>query len=228
VIAHLVPPPYGTIFLGPLGDHSPLGTVALLLCPTASRTDLVVEVAALPLMVPIVWIIPANGPEPLPPVDFRERQLALVPAGNSLSPADIVAAVNARPRLSPERMGAWLAARLGNPLLADIVREALTTSSHPSPRGLSLRNLQRIVPKVLHCRVSDLVRLHRLATLPRCCSTVDALAKQACLATTHLRDQVRGLGISLRDYNQWPGWEWVLEAAVRKGLGAGGWAKIAK
>ncbi len=220
-----VPPPYDTIAVGaPVADH-PLGTIGIL-SPSSSiaTTYLHDGIASLPLMVPVVSAIPANGPEPLsPPLDFRERQLALVPTGTSISPAEIVAAVNARPRLSPERMGAWLAARLGNPILEDIVCEAVTTSPHPIPEGLSLRNLQRIVPKVLHRRVSDLVRLYRVATLPRCRPTVDALAEEALTAATHLRDLVRGLGVSLRDYNQRPGWEWPLEAAVRRGLGAGGW-----
>ncbi len=136
---------------------------------------------------------------------------------------DILRRVNRRPPVQGTVLAQWLGARLlatpGATVLLHRVLGCCQVQDHSSGR-----TLRRQVHRTLRCRPSDLTRLAHLATLPRLAPTVDALADSADTTPTRLRERVgRGLGVSLQTYNATPGWKWVLEAAVRRGLGAGGW-----
>lgn len=211
--------PYEALRLGAL--------VVFHLDPHESHDLINAAVEALPLHVPPVLLLPDGT---TPPVLASTRQVVCLPSDPPPGIEDVLAAVNNRPAPSPDQIAAWLAARLDNPDLEPLVAYALDGDGRPKPAGLSGRSLRRKIPDLLRSRVGDLGRLAGLATRKRLCPSVESLAKDHTPRTTpgHLRDHVRALGVSLAEYNSMPGWEWPLEAAVRQGLGVGGWAKIAK
>lgn len=85
--------------------------------------------------------------------------------------------------------------------------------------ALPARTWRYFVHRRLGCTTTDLHWLWRLATGPRLCPTVDALAEAHRATAPQLRSWVsRLVGVPARHYNRCPGWEWVLFAAVQNGL----------
>ncbi len=204
----------------------PLGAIAVLHLDGHESHDLIsATVEALPLHVPPVLLLPDLPDGTAPPILASTRQVVCLASDPPPLIEEVLTAVNNRPAPTPDQIAAWLAARLDNPHLEPLVIHALDGKGRPTPAGLSGRNLRRKIPDLLKCRVSDLGRLSGLATRRRLCPSVETLAKDHAPRTTpgHLRDHVRALGVSLAEYNNMPGWEWPLEAAVRQGLGVGGW-----
>jgi len=206
----------------------PLGCLcAAVVTEPASFYPLLQACALRPLWVPLVVVAP---PELEASVQAYLTAVDLTRAGQStviLSPALILPDpqslrqhINHRPPPPAELMAQWLAIRLSRPDLRSLLTAALSTESPPA---IPHRTLSSQLRKHLNCRPSDLVRLATQATLPRLAPTVNDLAFNAHTTATRLGQRVhRVLGFSLSDYNHRPGWEWVLEAACRCGLGRTG------
>ncbi len=139
-------------------------------------------------------------------------------------PEVIFRRVNSRPVVSSHHLAQWLAARLDRPELVPLLEAAMAPIGDLEPTPFTHRTLQNRLRIALDCCPSDLKRLARLATLERMFPTVGQLASQAGTTAAALRRLTTPLlRVSLSTYNERPGWEWVLEAACRQGLGAGGW-----
>ncbi len=135
----------------------------------------------------------------------------------------IFRSINSRPAVPSRLLARWLCARLERPELVDLIEAAMATDREV---GLphAQRTLQRRLGKALDVHPSDLKRLARVATLERMFPSVGRLAAGAGTTAASLRRIITPLlRVSLSTYNERPGWEWVLEAACRQGLGAGGW-----
>lgn len=225
-----------------------LGSVALLTLHQEPWAEhLVARAVELPGSVPLV--VAATGDMMPTAAAFARRmlterawQVGVVPLHRPLySPAHVWELVAARPTPSPELVARWLARRLialpdeasteRAELRAQVcllIHRVLEEPGAPAPghgtRGGSPRHLRRWTSAVLGCRPSDLRRLTALAVGERRLPTVSQVAGVAGTTERLLRNRIRsGLGISLRQYRSLVGWEPVLEAAVRHGLGAPGW-----
>ena len=153
---------------------------------------------------------------------FTRQSVILSPSQELPLPISAVEALSNRNPPSPSLIARWLALRLGQPDIESLIATIFNRDGKVSERTLRWRCQRK-----LHCHPSDLRRLVVLATLPRPTANVDQLAAISESSPQRMRERLRrGLGVTLAFYNRTPGWEWVLEAAIRKGLGAGGWAKI--
>ncbi len=138
----------------------------------------------------------------------------------------IFRSINSRPAVSSRLLARWLGTRLERPELVDPIEAAMATDGEVGRVAFAHahRTLQRRLGKALDVHPSDLKRLARVATLERMFPSVGRLAAGAGTTAASLRRIVTPLlRVSLSTYNERPGWEWVLEAACRQGLGAGGW-----
>jgi len=206
------------------------GTLATLLLPHREAEEAALEsVATLDLAIPLILIAQrVESPRLLSLTRLLDsRRPGQHEALHSSYPAGVPSyrALQAwlarQPGPSPARVAGWLCARLNRPAAVPWAVRAIAPSA---PGAGSARTLYRRVRDQFLCRPSDLARLARLALLRRPQANLEALASIAETTTTRLRQRVRrGLGISLAEFNQLSGWTWVLEAAVRHGLGAGGW-----
>ncbi len=132
--------------------------------------------------------------------------------------------INARPPVSPRLLAQWLATRLDQPDMVLLLETALGQPWGARTPDQVYRQLHRRLDVGIKCHPADLKRLARIATLERMYPTVGRLAAAAETTAASLRRIVSPLlRVSLTTYNERPGWEWVLEAACRQGLGAGGW-----
>lgn len=222
-------PPYtgGLERLEVIPDPVPLGTIAV--DPGSGRmpdSDLDYPALHLPLSVPLLVLIPpetlaAAHANTIVPPGFG-RQPALFSTLKCDDPREILRTVNTRPPPPSETIASWFALRLKNPSLDMLLTEVIGRRSES--RGPSVRSTRRHVRSLLECCLTDLQGLLWLAKTPRLAPSIQELAFSRGTDPARLRERVaRGLGVTLAEYNQMPGWEWPLEAAIRNGLGAGGW-----
>lgn len=112
----------------------------------------------------------------------------------------------------------WLAWRFDAPWILprtfDLLARAWDLAPHPPPSTRAVRSACR---RWLQCSYSDLCTVSALARLPRPQTRVKDLPELFGKSLDRLRERVRHLlGLRLSDYNARPGWEWVLEAAIRR------------
>ncbi len=127
-----------------------------------------------------------------------------------------IAAIEGRPAPTVPELARWLADRLRRPTwLADLT----LALSHPDPTechaaGRALRRrLGRMSPLARH----EWRRLAMLARLPRIGAGIDHLALRAGINVGYFRAWTqRLLGLSAAQYRHLPGWEPVLELALRR------------
>lgn len=115
-------------------------------------------------------------------------------------------------------MARWLAWRFDAPWILPRTFLLLERAWHLAPHSPpSTRAVRAACQRWLQCSYSDLCTVATLARLPRPQSRVKDLPALLGRSLDRLRDRVRRLlGMRLSDYNARPGWEWVLEAAIRR------------
>jgi len=180
--------------------NPPVGTVRLV-----STAD--IELLTGPLL--------SDADDPSFLMTFLPPQPILFFAGPSVpTPAQVLASIHDRPMPQPAAGREFL------------FRYHPRSGAHPGYDAifepicpLPARTWRHFVHRRLGCTTTDLYWLWRLATGPRLCPTVDALAARHRATTSQLRTWISDLlGVSANHYNHCPGWEWVLFAAVEKGL----------
>ena len=210
------------------GAKIPPGAIMVARFPADDNFGQLVQAAfARPLWVPLVVLAPGASRH-----ELRYLLSALqiqgphgvqaIPWEGTTLPAkeQVCQAVGSRAAPTRVRMAVWVSRRFENHRLLPVVLAAMEAN----PLAWSDRTLRRRVNGMLRCRPSDLRRLADLASIPRLQPTVERLAAAAGTTPTRLRERVSdGLGLTLREFNRTPAWECIMEAAVRKGLGAGGW-----
>ncbi len=143
------------------------------------------------------------------------------------SPEVVLQGINTRPAPTIALLAEWLAHRLGHPEHLPLLQAAMAPAGASTNHSGSRRTIQRLVQAEFEAHASDFRRVVRIARQERLSPSVSRLADLAGTTEARLRLLVRTLlGVSLSFYNLHPGWEWVLEAACRQGLGAGGWGLI--
>lgn len=206
------------------GDHvdPPLGAIAVLQWRGQSTAR---NIRLLPAYIPLVVVDSepnrshSQGSIPNAFVEFGLPPWCQPGVAPGSTVDAVLRTVNSRPAPGSNRLAAWLATRLGHTDIEELIFHVVARDG-----VLSGSTELRQVRAKLGCWPSDLRRLVKLATQSRLLETVDMLAAHATSSTTRIRERLkRGIGVSLAFYNKMPGWEWVLEAAVRMGLGAGGW-----
>jgi len=145
---------------------------------------------------------------------LRPQPVVFLAGPNLPTPAQVLASIHDRPMPQPAAGREFL------------FRYHPRSGAHPGYDAifepicpLPARTWRHFVHRRLGCTTTDLYWLWRLATGPRLCPTVDALAARHRATTSQLRTWISDLlGVSANHYNHCPGWEWVLFAAVEKGL----------
>jgi hypothetical protein len=223
-----------------------LGTIAVLvLYPEPGLNRLFTMCRTLPPYIPLVAAADSTtvplARERAADLDIQQaRQTVVLPLRPGLLTATgALAAIGQRPPPDAGVMARWLTHRLIAPRGSSAAETAEREATHADllqliqwaldlavetgeiPAG---RTLRKRLARVLHCRPSDLKRLLGMTGQPRRQPGVEQLAAEAGTSAGRLRARVRsGLGLALRHYNELAGWEPVLEAAVRAGLGRPGW-----
>jgi hypothetical protein len=231
------------------GDSLPPGLVGVLTArPGFTRlTELSGFLAELPSYIPLVATAEPALLAALHELMTRVgealgRQIEVFPQQRRALPTftDALALINTRPQPSGEALALQLAARLSlipeppapkdlDPAdLSAIWYQVILEAIHPNEFGPPDRTRQWRTRQLLSCRPSDLRRLVALARQARLHSTVDSLAAEMGTTAWRLGQRTRALlGISAAEYNAMAGWEPILEAAVRHGLGHEGWGRRA-
>jgi hypothetical protein len=227
-------------------EHPWLGTFGLLTLYSEPDLDLLLNLCrTLPAYVPLVA---ATDSAALPlarelaaELDVQQaRQVMVLPLHSNLrTTAGVLAAIGRRPPPDAAVVSRWLVHRLIDPKGSSAVETAERQAIHAylleliqwvlnpasgDPERPAGRTIRQLMAGVLNCRPGDLKRLHDLTGQSRRQPGVEQLAAEAGASAGRLRARVEsGLGLALRHYNELPGWEPVLEAAVRAGLGLPGW-----
>lgn len=204
-------PPPGTVALAPISpDPADLAAlmqriardapwVPLAVCTTrAGRVGLERTLSATIHVTGLVpaLVVPATGTHPLI--------------------AEIKSAVSDRPRPSLHDLAAWLARRLGRPDLLPVLQQAMSPTRRPrdpaEDRALRRRLARENLPGPL-C-------LNRLAMLARVSRLGRPLGEVAAeIGSTNRQIRAWLARLAGCDAGRWldlPGWEWVLEEAVRR------------
>ena len=144
---------------------------------------------------------------------WTDRAVVCTTAGSPAPPLALTL-LNARPAPLPSAARHWLPW----PSKECAQTKAAESVFEPTPL-VPLRTYRHFLARWLGCTPLQLAWLWRLATIPRLRPNIEALAADAGTSTLTLRRRVKELlGIPLRLYNQCPGWEWVIELAVQRGL----------
>jgi hypothetical protein len=134
---------------------------------------------------------------------------------------EILNAVRARPTPTPSTVFSYVANRLGNASVRDLLTESLALAAEPRC-GPLLKCIRRRVSRQLRALgplgIPDWNRLSKLALLSGLRHVqVEELARLQGVEPRTLRAQVRRYtGVSPRNFREWVGWEWVIEAALRR------------
>ena len=218
----LLSPPYRSLVpLAEMPGPPRLGTVALLRWsggPDEVIVSIPADLDAAP-WVPLVVEVRA---------DQRLTSLVAAPVAVILScgagppaPTAILSALSRRTGPSPEQLGAWLAGRLGQPALGDILAAATgygRSLRHPVHDRAVRRALGRHgLPRRLEwTRLGDLTRYQA-----RTGEAAARLGGEERLAYW----LARLVGVSIRTWRRHPGWEWLAERFVRRRLCSRSWGR---
>jgi hypothetical protein len=133
---------------------------------------------------------------------------------------EVLNAVRDRPTPPLSTVFSYVADRLGNASLRDLLTESLALAAEPSggPLPKNVRRVSRHVRALGPLGIPDWNRLSKLALLSGLKNVqVEELARQQGVEPRTFRAQVRRYtGVSPRSFREWVGWEWVIEAALRR------------
>jgi len=137
-------------------------------------------------------------------------------AGMPAAPAGVLEAVARRRAIPGEQLGRWTAARLGRPdlvlTLGGAMGSGLPLVYPSSPRAMRRQLEANGLPPVADWkRLGDLAREDRRAWAGR---GVGGQPRERIEQVT--RDLRELAGIALRTWRERPGWEWVVERALRR------------
>lgn len=154
-------------------------------------------------------------------MDFVHETGALpgiVPGGSSRclpSPTAILTALERRRPPSVPTITGYVVLRLGCHTLRDALIDAMSHQSEPT----HARTVRRRLAGLGRWRPWEWHRIAGMAlTRSRADLTVDRLAAQAGTEPRSLRRWIRELlGVDPDAFRRWPGWEWIVEAGLRRG-----------
>jgi hypothetical protein len=133
---------------------------------------------------------------------------------------EILNAVRARPTPTPSTVFSYVANRVGKASLRDLLTESLALAAEPrcGPLPKSVRRVSRQLRALGPLGIPDWNRLSKLALLSGLRHVqVEELARLQGVEPRTFRAQVRRYtGVSPRSFREWVGWEWVVEAALRR------------
>lgn len=219
----LLTPPYRRITWGS-GEAPPLGAIAIAEASSVRRVtyELAPLVGRAPWCIPCLIVTAASAePAVLSALHDVPGRPAFVsgPVADDLLPALVLAAVRDRPAPSGLHLAEYAVRRTGRvefrPLLAGLLAAAAEDTGRPIPVRTLRDRLRRFGPLGPRC-------WRTLGTLCRVAATMggsglEVLAWRAGVSPRSLRSWIRRyLGASLQDFRLNAGWEWVLEAALRR------------
>lgn len=172
---------------------------------------------------PLILAIPVGADHGLTEVvqSFTRRehvQPVVVPtlAATPLRPEAARAALQTRPRPDTSRLAAWISRRLDSPSLQGIIAQAMVRRPAEEPLAHD-RRLRRVLGRLSPMTRYEWRRLADLASCQRPMGTVDATAAELGMRPHDYRRWVkRLLGVPRAHYEALPGWEPVLELALRR------------
>jgi hypothetical protein len=206
-------------------ETPPLGTIVLSSADSAQRiaSELEPFLSRAPWCIPCLAITDATAaPDVLAAIHGLPGQPVFIrePPNPELLPTLALAAVRRRTPPAGRLLADYVARRIGWPALRSTLESLLSAAAEePATSEVPVRTLRdrlrRLGPLTPRC-------WRTIGTLSRIAATasgsgVDTLAWRAGVCPRSLRTWSRRyLGLSLREFRVNAGWEWVVEAALRK------------